>query len=173
MSSHLLFTFTSVQYGCLYVYFYFVFLFLSSSLCLADSAWFDTGQVLLSHQRTQGAPWLICVLDIFLLFVYWKSFHYYFYFIFKLRLPVTVGPPKCYFSQHTPTDCMVRRNIQDGKHLNKILLMLVFVIVLLTLILLFVHIARDRRVRSTLLLSCVSLWLFVIVNHVIINSYYY
>ena len=95
-----------------------------------------------THYLCTGYLFITCVLEIFFILIFIQ---------FKLRL----RPQKYYFPQHTPTDCMVRRNFQDGKHLNKILLMLVFVIVLLIL-LLFVHIARDRRVRSSLLLSCVS-----------------
>ena len=69
---------------------------------------------------------IICVLEIF---------HY---FIIKLCLPYYGMIPKMLFPHHTPTDCMVRRNIQDGQHLNKILSILVFVIVLLILLILLI-----------------------------------
>ena len=65
-----------------------------------------------------------------------------FYSSFAYR--TTVGPPKYYFPYHTPTDCMVRRNIQEEQHLNKILLMLVFVILLLILLLLLIITCYSR-----------------------------
>ena len=123
-----------VRYDWLYVYFYFAFLSLSLWFSRRDPRlkaqgsymWYSRTRTT-THYLCTGYLFITCVLEIFFILICIQ---------FKLRL----RPQKYYFPQHTPTDCMVHRNFQDGNHLNKILSMLVFVIVLLILLLLLIDI---------------------------------